>query len=223
MDAGDETIRAYQEQSARYLAAHREPAAAVLGWQDDFLGLVGPGGTVLELGSGPGTDADRLARLGVHVLRSDATPAFADRLRSLGHDVLDLDVRRDPMPSGLDGVFANAVLLHLGRDELAEALVRIHAALVPGGVLGCTVKEGDGEEWHDRKLGVPRRFTYWREDPLRAALERAGFAVRSIERVRGTTDDWLQVLARSTGISVPSAGSTGTAERDQRARGCDVV
>ena len=197
MEADDATIRAYQERMYRYLAAQREPRADVLAWHDRFVGLLPSGATVLELGSGPGTDADRLEAHGLHVLRSDATPAFVERLRGLGHAVLDLDVRTDPLPSGLDGVFANAVLLHLTRDELPGALVRIREALRPGGVLASSLKEGDGEEWHDRKLGLPRRFTYWREAPLRSALEAAGFGVLSIEHVQGAADDWLQVLARA--------------------------
>ncbi|MBW4042469.1 MAG: class I SAM-dependent methyltransferase [Acidobacteria bacterium] len=197
MDAGDATIRAYQERMEAYLSAQREPSPAVLAWHDRFVGSLGQGSTVLELGSGPGSDADRLEARGLQVLRSDATPAFAERLRGLGHAVLDLDVRTDPIPSGLDGVFANAVLLHLTRDELQMALLRLHGAIRPGGVLACSFKEGDGEEWHDRKLGLPRRFTYWREAPLRDALTTAGFDAEPIGHVRGDSDDWLQVVARA--------------------------
>lgn len=191
----DATIRAYQERMEAYVAAQHEPPTDVLAWQARFVALLAPGATVLEVGSGPGTDADRLEAAGLRVIRSDATPAFADRLRSRGHEVLDLDVRHDPIPAA-DAVFANAVLLHLDRDELASALLRIRTALRPAGVLACTLKEGDGEEWHDRKLGLPRRFTYWREEPLRAAVEAAGFTVVSIERSHAA-EDWLQVLARA--------------------------
>jgi hypothetical protein len=42
---------------------------------------------------------------------------------------------------------------------------------------------------------MPRRFTYWRPGPLRAALEAAGFTVRAIDARRGAVDDWLLVLA----------------------------
>jgi SAM-dependent methyltransferase len=196
VDAGDATIEAYQLRMDRYLEAQEEPPAHVVAWLERFAGMLPPGGTVLELGSGPGADADRLEALGLRVLRSDATPAFAERLRGLGHAVLDLDVRTDPLPEGLDGVFANAVLLHLDRAELAAALGRLHDALRPGGVLACTLKEGDGEEWHDRKLGLPRRFTYWRSEPLRGVLEAAGFGPVEVRRTAGRTEDWLQVLAR---------------------------
>ena len=197
MDSDDATIRAYEQRMEAYLAADREPQQHVLDWQQRFVGLVGAGGTVLEVGSGPGRDADRLEALGLAVLRSDATPAFVRRLRDLGHEVLTIDVRTDPLPQRLDGVFANAVLLHLDRDAMPAVLDRIAAALRPGGILACSLKEGDGDEWHSRKLGGPRRFTYWREDPLRTALEAAGFAIEAIEHTRGATEDWLQVLARA--------------------------
>jgi SAM-dependent methyltransferase len=202
MDAGDRTIRAYDERMARYLAADREPPQHVLDWQDRFAGLVGAGGTVLELGSGPGRDADHLEARGLRVLRSDATPAFVQHLRRLGHEVLTIDARTDPLPGGVDGVFANAVLLHLDRDALSAVLARIAGALRPGGVLACSLKEGDGDEWHDRKLGMPRHFTYWREDALRKALEVAGFAVLDVGHSRGEVDHWLHVLARTEPVFV---------------------
>ena len=49
--------------------------------------------------------------------------------------------------------------------------------------------------YHRSKLGLPRRFTYWRAGPLRDALEAAGFEVLSVEQSRGAVEDWLQVLA----------------------------
>ena len=194
-DGGDATIDAYEAGMDAYLAAQGDHPAMVVRWLERFAAALPPSGRVLEIGSGPGRDADLLEGRGLHVQRSDATRAFADRLRSRGHAVLDLDVRRDPLPADLDGVLANAVLLHLQREELASALQRIRAALAPGGVLAFSMKEGDGEEWSTAKLGRPRRFTYWRADALRAAVTGAGFTVLSLERAAGRSDDWLQVLA----------------------------
>lgn len=196
MDDGDRTIAAYDDRVDAYLAARpATPPEAVVAWLQRFAGLV-PGPRVLEIGSGPGDDADLLEGHGLRVQRSDASRAFVDRLRGLGHDALLLDLRRDPLPGGFDGVLADAVLLHLERDELDRALRAICDALVPGGVLAYSLKEGDGETWSERKLGVPRRFVLWREPALRAALERAGLVAIEVQRVEGRADRWLQVLAR---------------------------
>lgn len=196
-EGGDATIRAYEAGAQRYLDSHRGVGADVVAWLDAFVALLPPAALVLEIGSGPGTDAAMLEARGLRVIRSDATRAFADRLRAAGHDVLDLDIRSGPLPAPLDGVFASAVLLHLTGDEFATALGHIGAALTTRGVLAFTLKEGDGEIWTDAKLGLPRRFTFWRTDTLRSAVESAGFEVVSVRRSSGDTDDWLQVLARS--------------------------
>ncbi|MGH2907697.1 MAG: methyltransferase domain-containing protein, partial [Solirubrobacteraceae bacterium] len=95
-----------------------------------------------------------------------------------------------------DAVLANAVLLHLTRDDLATAFARIRDAVRPGGTFALTLKEGDGEGLTSAKVGHPRWFTYWREDPLRAVLAATGWTVESLEHVAGTRDDWLHVIAR---------------------------
>ena len=91
--------------------------------------------------------------------------------------------------------FANAVLLHLSRDQFADLLRRARTAIAHGGVLAFTLKEGDGEAWSEHKLGLPRHFTYWREPAVRSALHRAGWPDASIAHVAGR-ENWLHVLAR---------------------------
>jgi hypothetical protein len=66
-----------------------------------------------------------------------------------------------------------------------------------GGVLGLTLKEGDGEGWSHAKIGLPRHFTYWREPAMRDALARARWDVLALEHVAGPPGAWLQVLARA--------------------------
>lgn len=66
-----------------------------------------------------------------------------------------------------------------------------------GGVLGLTLKEGDGEAWTTERLDLPRWFVYWREPDLRHALTNAGWVVESFAHVVGQFDPWLYVLARA--------------------------
>jgi len=61
-------------------------------------------------------------------------------------------------------------------------------------LLALTLKEGDGEPWSDAKLGHPRWFAYWREEPLPEALIRTGWRVLSLEHVPGRMEPWLNVL-----------------------------
>lgn len=194
-DPGNVTLAAYQASAAAYLEHSAQPTPSVLVYLERFADLTRPG-PVLELGSGPGWDADHLEQTGVRVIRSDATAEFVALLRAAGHEVRSIDIRHDEFGGPYPGVFADAVLLHLSRDEFAQALRRCHAAVVPGGVLGLTLKEGDGDEWTTEKIDQPRFFTYWRESALRAQLIDAGWEVVEVERTVGRRASWLLVIAR---------------------------
>lgn len=190
------TRNSYQDAADKY--AQRSRTATGGGYSpflDSVAGLL-PGGRVLELGSGPGWDADYLERLGLTVQRSDLTPAFVEMMRAGGHDARVLDARTDDLGGPWDGVLANAVLLHLNRDEFATVLARVAQAVRPGGVFAFTLKEGDGEGWSEAKLELPRWFVYWREPDVRSALKQTGWTVLSLDHASGRSDDWLNIIAR---------------------------
>jgi SAM-dependent methyltransferase len=193
-DPGDATLLAYRSSAALYIRRSRRTAPSVSAYLDRFARMVGPG-PVLELGSGPGWEADYLEGRGVTVLRSDASPEFVGLLRAAGHDVLTIDVRRDDLGGPHPGIVADAVLLHLTRAQFEAALGRCLSAVIPGGVLGLTLKEGDGSAWTTEKIDQPRFFTYWREPELRLVMERVGWEVVELEH---TADEpsWLLVIAR---------------------------
>lgn len=195
-DPDDTTLASYQAAANRYIE-HTVPAPpVVLAYLDRVAGLVGHG-HVLELGSGPGWDAAYLERRGVRVTRSDATRAFVERLRAAGQHARLLDIRYDDLGGPYDAVLANAVLLHLSRDQFRPALRRVRQAVTTPGLLAMTLKEGDGEQWSTVKLGLPRHFTYWREPALRRALQDTGWNVTFLAHVSGRTDQWLHIIARA--------------------------
>ena len=197
------TVRAYDASAADYRAATAEVPASVRAAIDRFLGLVRPGARVLEIGSGSGRDANALEEGGVSVRRTDITPAFVHLLRDGGHDadVVDplVDDLADPAAPGTPyaAVWADASLLHVDRDDLPRVLSRLADATEPDGVLFLGLKEGDGEDWSVHgNVTAPRFFTFWREEPLRSALEGAGWRVTGVERDTGAHGEpWLQVVA----------------------------
>ncbi|MCM3522377.1 bifunctional GNAT family N-acetyltransferase/class I SAM-dependent methyltransferase [Curtobacterium sp. P97] len=197
--SAERTLLAYERGADRWTERTDGHRAGLV---DDLLGLVPGGAQVLELGSGPGRDADALEAAGLRVDRTDGTTAFVDRLRAAGHEARVLDVRRDGWGGPYDAVVANAVLLHVARSDTPAVLERARRAVRPGGVLAATVKRGDGDGqgdgWSDRKLDDPRWFTYWDEDALAAAVTTAGWHdVRVRETTRpGAEERWLTVTAR---------------------------
>lgn len=194
--AGDVTLASYEAAADVYLQQSPEPGARVRAYLDQLAELVGAG-TVLELGSGPGWDASYLESRGPRVIRTDAVNAFVELLRAGGHPATLLDVRVDDFGGPYDAVLANAVLLHLSREQFLDVLGRAHRAVADHGVLAFTLKEGDGDQWSHAKLGLPRHFTYWREADVRRALETNGWRALSLEHVTGRIEPWLFVLARA--------------------------
>ena len=83
----------------------------------------------------------------------------------------------------------------MSRPQLKAFLHRARSAVSNGGVLGFTLKEGDGSAWTTDKLAQPRHFTYWREPALVEVLTQTGWTVRHLHHVAGRHEPWLYVCA----------------------------
>lgn len=197
--SNEQTLQTYEKHVDRYLSGTpTESPAAVVEALQDLADTLPDRADVLEIGSGPGRDAELLESLGVTVLRSDATAAFVERLRAEGHTAEVLNVIHDPLGGPYDGVMALAVLLHLDRDDLPRALHNIASGLAPGGRFLCSLMEGTGEQWSTHKMDAPRHFVFWSEDELTALLAAAGLTVDRCTRHtsnRGAT--WLTFLSHN--------------------------
>lgn len=197
------TVAGYETHADAYADASADLGEGTRAALEQFADVVGAGGRVLEIGSGGGRDALLLEARGLAVRRTDVTPAFVARLRAQGHraDVVDplTDDLADPAHPGIayDGVWANACLLHVDRDDLGVVLGRLASATRAGGALHLTLKEGDGEGWSTHgTIDAPRHFVYWRAEPLGEVLESAGWSIRELQRRDGRRGErWLQVLA----------------------------
>ena len=192
---GDVTLASYEATVDRYVDASGVSDPTVQALLARVAERV-PGGTALEVGSGPGFDALHMESLGLDVVRSDGATAFVERMRANGHEARVLDIRGDDLGGPFDAIVAIAVLLHLDRDEFTSFLARALHAVRPGGLIAFTVKEGDGDAWSHAKLDRPRHFTFWRADAVRAALDHASWSSISIEHIDGRTEPWLIVLAQ---------------------------
>lgn len=199
-ESNDQTINSYNAHVQEYLdGTPHEVSGVVKEWLDRTFADIPPDARILELGSAFGRDAEYLKDKGYAVTCSDATPAFVDLLRSKGFDADTLNAITDPLPQGQDVVLANAVLLHFTRDETANVAKKVFDALNANGVFAFTLKQGEGEEWSEEKIGAPRYFCYWAEDQIRALLAAAGFKNPAIWRDKATERaSWLQIIARKS-------------------------
>lgn len=197
-DPRDDTIAAYQADAAAYAAGTAAVPASVAHDLDELAGRLGAGAHVLEIGSGPGRDARELEARGLVVRRTDITPAFVELMRADGFAADVLDPLVDDLGGPYDGVWANAVLIHLAREEMPVVLARLRAATRPGGVCYLSVQEGEGDQWLARgHVTGARHFTFWQEPALREALADAGWQVDLLRRSETPNGTWLDVFARA--------------------------
>ncbi len=141
-----------------------------------FIDTVPKGGTVLDLGCGPGNSAAMMQAAG---LIAYATDASAEMVRAANErfGVNATQARFDELAdiAKYDGIWANFSLLHAPKFEMPANLTRIHTALKPNGYLHIGLKLGDGE--HRDKLG--RNYTYFQPEELKSLLINAGFTPHS--------------------------------------------
>ncbi len=139
--------------------------------------------SMIELGSGSGRDATFIESLGFHGQRTDGAKAFVDRLKGQGRaDASQLNVITDELGGPWSLIYANAVLLHLTKEQFRAVLTKVKMALNSDGTFAFSVKEGEGAEWESDKLSHPRFFQYWHEDELRTELDQQGFGNTTIGR-----------------------------------------
>lgn len=171
------TLQFYQSNAAAYAKRTFTSRQARL---TAFLALLPPAASILELGCGAGGDTAEMLARGFNVRPTDGSPEMAGvAARGLGHPVETLLFHELDEVEAYDGVWANACLLHVPRDQLASVLALIRRALKPGGVFYASYKEGaaDGRDTLDRYYNYPS------QDWLRATYAEAGsWSSLSMER-----------------------------------------
>lgn len=130
--------------------------------------------TILDFGCGPGRDLLAFRQRGHRVIGLEGAAALAEMARTHSacevwqQDFLSLDLP----DAHFDGVFANASLFHVPRQELPRVLHELHAALKPGGVLFSSNPRGDNQESiNGERYGAYYDLATWRE-----YLAAAGFS-----------------------------------------------
>lgn len=130
--------------------------------------------TILDFGCGPGRDLQAFVQRGHRVIGLEGAPALAKMARAhSGCEVWQQDFISLDLPDvHFDGVFANASLFHVPRQELSRVLRQLHATLKPGGVLFSSNPRGNNEESvNGERYGAYYDLAVWRE-----YLVAAGFA-----------------------------------------------
>ncbi len=135
---------------------------------------VPPPARILDFGCGPGRDLADFSRRGHQPIGLEGSPNFAAIARSeTGCEVWLQDFLTLDLPAAsFDGVFANASLFHVPRQEIVRVLGELRACLHPGGVLFSSNPRGANEEgWNRGRYGAYHDFETWKGLALAAGFE----------------------------------------------------
>jgi SAM-dependent methyltransferase len=153
---------------------------------------------ILDLGCGPGRDLRALRELGHQPVGLDGSARFVAMAREhsgcpvLHQDFLALDLP----PGAFDGVFANASLFHVPRQELGRVLGELHRALRPGGVLFSSNPHGHNQEgWQGQRYGAYLDLETWVAHASAAGFELLEHYYRPTGRPR-SQQPWLATVFR---------------------------
>jgi SAM-dependent methyltransferase len=163
----EETLQFYRRNAQSYADWAKAPSARL----KDFLALLPPGGSILELGCGAGNHSAEMLAAGFKVRATDGSSEMAEiASRRLGHPVETLLFDQLDAHDAYDGVWASACLLHVPRGDLAAILGCIHRALKPEGLFYASFKVGEG----DGRDNLGRYYNYPSPDWLQATYAAAG-------------------------------------------------
>jgi SAM-dependent methyltransferase len=159
--------------------------------------------TILDLGCGPGRDLTRFSAMGHVAIGVEGAEQLAQMARTAsGCEVWQQDfLALDLPPARFDGIFANASLFHVPRQELPRVLRELHATLKEEGVLFASNPRGANDEgWNRGRYGA-----YHDHDAWRAFIEAAGFVeIEHYYRPAGLPREqqpWLATVSRKTSKS----------------------
>jgi cyclopropane fatty-acyl-phospholipid synthase-like methyltransferase len=173
---------------------------------DTFASFLEPGELVLDAGCGGGTQTKFLLARGFRVIGVDFSEgmlAIAKRENPSGEFIVsDLKDVGD-LPYAFDGIVAQAVLLHVPRNEAGDHLRRLSGKLKEGGYLYVTVKEkrpdrAEEETKAEENYGYPyeRFFSYYTKEEIEAWMREAGCEVVYSRVDSAGRARWIEVAGR---------------------------
>lgn len=171
-----------------------------------FAALFKPGNHILDVGCGGGTKSKyfidkELSVTGIDF--SDMMIEIAKREVPRGtFHVMDL-ANIAELDGDFDGVFLQAVLLHIPKSQIRARLDAVLRKIKPGGYIYISVKKvrpgGPEEEFKtDDDLGYTfqRFFSYYQPEELKSMLQELGCTMCYEQIAPSGRTEWINVIAR---------------------------
>lgn len=192
----NQTVATYETIAEDYQQRRGAINPWILESRDRFMHHLAAPANILEVGCGPGRDALMLREAGYQVVGLDPTWAMLQLAKQAEVDLIAGDARSLPIATAsVQGVWAQASLLHLSHLEFPLALNEIARVLQPQGIFYFSLKVGAGEQMH----ADGRFFAYHQPELVNKAL--AGVGLKLLEQWVVEADipnnpPWVKTIAR---------------------------
>lgn len=195
----DITKETYNKIAQDWVATHQADSWWV-GGMDFFIDALPAHARILDVGCGGGVKSKHLIQRGALVVGVDYSDAMIDIAREqipeAEFHVGDMR-NMDPSLGEFDGIFMQASLLHIRKQDVPDVLSGICKLLKSSGCLYITVKEQQSEmeeeivtEGDDSSL--QRLFSYFTMDELKAYMQNLQLSVC----YEWQGDGWLQIIGK---------------------------
>ncbi len=178
-------------------------------WQagtDKFCSFVKKGGHILDVGCAGGMKSQYLINKGFSVIGIDISENMVEIARQKVEKAKFFvkDITRDfKIDEMFDGVFMQAVLLHVPKNQAYQVLKNITSALNPDGYLYIAVKqlrEGQQEEEvvkeNDYGYDYERFFSFYRLSELEKYIDDLHMTVIYKDVSSTGKTEWIQIIAK---------------------------
>ncbi|MFH1620955.1 MAG: class I SAM-dependent methyltransferase [Patescibacteria group bacterium] len=173
---------------------------------DKFISFLRAGDSVLDIGCGAGTKSKYLMEHGLRVTGIDFSEKMieiAEREVPTGtFKVLDLN-EVNKLEDSFDGIFMQAVLLHVPKKEAGECIRKAAERLRGGGFFYVGVKEikpGRAEEEmvSENDYGYPyeRFFSYYTKDEMESCFRDVDLEVVYSGVTSSGKTNWFQIIGK---------------------------
>ncbi len=156
-------------------------------------------GKILEIGTGHGGDAIQLIKhYGIENYTGiDASSGLLKiaKSRNPGADLRLMDIYSlDFPPHVFDGFWISAMIIHLPKNKLHNALDDVHRVIKTGGIGFISIMEGS-EDMLESRPG--RHYSLWSQSEFENDLKAVGFEVVHKRRIEPGNSPWVTYLVKA--------------------------
>ena len=158
------------------------------------------GSKILEIGSGDGTNAQYIEKLGYDVTESDIAEDFIKATNSKGVKIIKFNVLKDKITEKYSAIFCWRVFVHFTKEDIENTFQRIYNILDNNGlfifnVMNREIKKVE-DEWIDFSneyhMGAERYYRYFSKNEVDEVINKIGYQIYHFHTEGGDNNNkWL--------------------------------